>query len=230
MNSPQDPQELKIIQSWMDNAAPWSEAIRASAIPSREAVTNQAILDAVSNMAPRRVLDVGCGEGWLARSLCALRVQTVGVDIVPDLIARAVALGGGEFHVVDYVSMAKREWRGGPFDAAVCNFSLLGNESVESLIAALPFYLDRAGILIIQTLHPLAARGDKPYEDGWRSGSWAGFGSEFSNPAPWYFRTLESWSAMLQRNGFDILERREPRAPRAAVPASVIWICRAQGG
>jgi 2-polyprenyl-3-methyl-5-hydroxy-6-metoxy-1,4-benzoquinol methylase len=230
MNSRQDPQELKIIESWMDNAAPWSEAIRASAIPSRKAVTNQAILDAVTSMAPRRVLDVGCGEGWLARSLCSLGMQTVGVDIVPDLIARAVALGGGEFHVVDYVSMSKRLWRGGPFDAAVCNFSLLGNESVESLIAALPFYLDQRGILIIQTLHPVPSCGDNPYADGWRSGSWAGFGSEFSNPAPWYFRTLESWSAMLQRNGFDILERREPRAARAAAPASVIWICRAQGG
>jgi 2-polyprenyl-3-methyl-5-hydroxy-6-metoxy-1,4-benzoquinol methylase len=229
MNSRQNPQELKIVQSWIENAAPWGDAIRTSAIPSRETVTNQAILDAVSSMAPRHVLDVGCGEGWLARSLYPLGMRVVGIDIVPQLIARAVASGGGEFHVVDYASMAKRQWQGGLFDAAVCNFSLLGHESVESLIGALPFYLGQPGILIIQTLHPVASCGDEPYQDGWRSGSWAGFSSEFTNPAPWYFRTLESWSAMLQRNGFEILERREPRAAGAAAPASVIWICRAQG-
>ncbi len=78
------------------------------------------------------------------------------------------------------------------FDAAVCNFSLLGRESVDSLIAALPRYLGDPGYLIIQTLHPIAACGEQPIEDGWREGSWLGFSSDFNNPAPWYFRTLES--------------------------------------
>jgi hypothetical protein len=46
----------------------------------------------------------------------------------------------------------------------------------------------------------------------------------FRDPAPWYFRTLESWDALLQGCGFDILERREPKAPGALTPASVVWI------
>ena len=80
----------------------------------------------------------------------------------------------------------------------MCNFSLLGKESVDSLIAALPFYLDDTGYLIIQTLHPVAACGDNPYQDGWREGSWLGFSNDFSDPAPWYFRTVDSWSALLK--------------------------------
>jgi 2-polyprenyl-3-methyl-5-hydroxy-6-metoxy-1,4-benzoquinol methylase len=226
MNSPEDPRELQIIRSWYSNAQAWSNAIRTSSIASRKLVTNQAIVDAVAGISPRRVLDIGCGEGWLARTLNALGMTVVGVDVVPELIARANALGGGDFQVCDYDCIARRQWRHEPFDAIVCNFSLLGRESVGSLLAALPHYLAEPGHLIIQTLHPIAACGEASYVDGWRDGSWQGFSSDFSDPAPWYFRTLESWSALLKGCDFEILECREPRAADGVPPASIIWICR----
>lgn len=222
-----DPREQEIIRSWHSNAAPWSEAIRTASIASRKLVTNQAIVDAVCSLSPGRVLDVGCGEGWLARALAERDMRVTGIDAVPALIQQAAAQTASrqaEFLVQDYASVANRQWNGGPFDAAVCNFSLLGADSVESLIAALPAYLERPGHLCIQTLHPVAACGELPYEDGWRAGSWLGFSSDFRDPAPWYFRTIPSWEAMLRRCGFDILECREPKAAGAVSPASIIWI------
>jgi 2-polyprenyl-3-methyl-5-hydroxy-6-metoxy-1,4-benzoquinol methylase len=226
----QDPQEQEIIESWYSNAAPWTRAIRAASIASRKLITDQAIIAAVSSVACRRILDIGCGEGWLARALSDLGMSVTGVDVVPELIAQAGATprtgasGSVAFHVQDYASIANRQWRGGVFDAAVCNFSLLGRESVDSLIAALPHYLAEPGYLIIQTLHPVVACGEQPYQDGWRAGSWRGFSSDFRHPAPWYFRTLGTWTAMLQQCGFDIIECREPKAAGAVTPASVIWI------
>jgi 2-polyprenyl-3-methyl-5-hydroxy-6-metoxy-1,4-benzoquinol methylase len=226
----QDPEEQEIIKSWYCNAAPWTRAIRTASIASRKLITDQAIISAVSSVSCRRILDIGCGEGWLTCALADLGMSVTGVDVVPELIAqaralpRAAASGRAAFHVQDYASIANRRWRGGPFDAAVCNFSLLGRESVDSLIAALPHYLADAGYLIIQTLHPVAACGEQPYQDGWRAGSWSGFSSDFNNPAPWYFRTLGTWRTLLQRCGFDIIECREPKAAGAVTPASVIWI------
>jgi 2-polyprenyl-3-methyl-5-hydroxy-6-metoxy-1,4-benzoquinol methylase len=227
MNSEQDPRELQIIRSWHSNAQAWSRAIASASIASRKLVTNQAIVDAVSGVSPGSVLDIGCGEGWLARALSARGMNVLGVDIVPDLVAAARAQGGGEFQVCEYEAIAKRQWRTASFDAIVCNFSLLGGDSVESLIAALPGHLNEPGFLIVQTLHPVAACGGRPYEDGWREGSWAGFSGDFADPAPWYFRTIESWSALLQRCDFDIVECREPCAADAVTPASIIWICKA---
>ena len=227
----EDPREQEIIRSWYSNAAPWSHAIRTASIASRKLVTNGAIVDAVSSVSPSRVLDLGCGEGWLARALADRGIRTTGIDAVPELIAQAVSQAVSadpalrpEFLVQDYSSIADRRWLGGRFDAAVCNFSLLGADSVERLIAVLPFYLESPGRLIIQTLHPLAACGDQPYVDGWRTGSWLGFSCDFKDPAPWYFRTVESWQAMLKRCGFEILECREPKAAGAVTPASIIWI------
>src|ERR1700733_3486999 len=138
-----DPREQEIIRSWYSNAAPWSQAIRTASIASRKLVTNQAIIDAVSSISPSRVLDLGCGEGWLARALADRGMSVTGIDVVPELIEQAAKQMSPrlEFIVQDYASIASRRWVGGPFDAAVCNFSLLGAASVESLIAALPAYL-----------------------------------------------------------------------------------------
>ena len=228
----QDAEEQEIIRSWHANAAPWARAIRAASIASRKYITNQAIIDAVLSVSCTRILDIGCGEGWLARALSDRGMSATGIDAVPELIAHAAARpsaggsGNAAFYVQDYASIADRRWGGGPYDAAVCNFSLLGRESVDSLLAALPWYLNDPGYLIIQTLHPVAACGEQSYQDGWREGSRVGFSSDFRDPAPWYFRTLKSWTALLQHCGFDILEYREPKATGAVTPASAIWIGR----
>jgi 2-polyprenyl-3-methyl-5-hydroxy-6-metoxy-1,4-benzoquinol methylase len=223
------------LRSWHINASPWSRAIRSASIASRELVTNRAILEAVASISAAqstakreslRVLDVGCGEGWLTRALGSQGMRALGIDAVPELVAAAQISGGGNFQVLDYAAIARGQWRAGPFDVAVCNFSLLGDQSVEALIAGLAAYLANPGYLIIQTLHPVAACGNAPYQDGWRAGNWCGFSSDFSDPAPWYFRTIETWRSLLQRNGFDLLETREPKAATATVPASIIWICK----
>jgi 2-polyprenyl-3-methyl-5-hydroxy-6-metoxy-1,4-benzoquinol methylase len=230
MDEMTDAPEAQIIRSWFINAGPWANAIRTGSIHSRKLVTDRAIVAAVSDVGAKRVLDVGCGEGWLARALSALGIQVTGVDAVPELIAEAGRLGGGEFHLQDYGRIAERRFGGGPFAAAVCNFSLLGHESVASLLDSLGGHLVAQGHLLVQTLHPLAACGGLPYRDGWRTGTWAGFGAEFSDPAPWYFRTLESWVSLLRSCGFDLLECREPTAPGASVPSSVIFMARARAG
>jgi hypothetical protein len=109
-------------------------------------------------------------------------------------------------------------------DVIVCNFALLGKESVEGVFRATPSLLNAHGAFIVQTLHPFVACDDFPYQDGWREGSWAGFSAAFTDPAPWYFRTLESWIKLFLDSGFRLLEVREPLHPKTQKPASVIFI------
>lgn len=75
-----------------------------------------------------------------------------------------------------------------------------------------------------QTLHPLVACGELPYCDGWREGSWVGFDKAFSDPAPWYFRTLESWVRLLREHRLQLRELREPIHPVSRRPASLMLI------
>ena len=182
----------RIVDSWRKNASPWTTAVRGNQIASRTLVTNKAIVDAVLSRSPRTVLDIGCGEGWLARSLAEHGIRPIGVDVVPALIEQATKSGGGEFRVASYEEIAAGSLDVS-VDLVVANFSLIGKESVENVMRRAPSLLKSGGSLVIQTLHPVASCGDESYSDGWRAGSWAGFSEEFSDPAPWYFRTMESW-------------------------------------
>ena len=220
--------DAKIVDSWHKNATPWTSAVRESQIESRTLVTNQAVVDAVLSRSPNVVLDIGCGEGWLVRALAAWGVRAIGVDVVPDLIDQARRAGGGEFRVASYEAIAEGELEL-TVDVAVANFALIGKDSVSNLIRRVPSLLNEGGALIVQTLHPLIATGDEPYADGWRTGSWAGFSSDFTDPAPWYFRTLESWMKLFTDSGFRVLELREPLHPRTQRPASALFIAEVSG-
>ena len=215
--------DARIVDSWRKNASPWTTAVRENQIASRALVTNKAIVDAVLSRSPQTVLDIGCGEGWLARALAEHGVSAVGVDVVPALIEQARKAGGGEFRISSYEDIAAGRLDVS-VDLVVANFSLIGKESVEGVIRRAPSLLNSGGSLVIQTLHPVASCGDESYADGWRTGSWAGFSEEFSDPAPWYFRTMESWETLLANSGFRIRETREPVHPETGKPASVIFI------
>ncbi|WP_407275684.1 class I SAM-dependent methyltransferase [Halothiobacillus sp. DCM-1] len=216
--------EQAIRQSWARNAAVWAEVVRADAIASRREVTNAAILQVLRRYAPRRLLDIGCGEGWLMRQMNLHGATCVGIDAEPTLISAACGAGGGEFAVCDYAGLADWARRTGraPFDVCVCNFSLIGAQSTEAVFAAAQHLLVPGGRLVVQTLHPGAVGGSEDYVSGWRAGSWSGFDARFTEPAPWYFRTLSDWFALFVRHGFCLEVLQEPVDPSTRRPVSLI--------
>lgn len=215
-----DANETLLDQRWRQHSDAWIDAVRARRIPSRVAVTDQALVDAILDYRPDTLLDLGCGEGWLARRLAPLGIAVTGIDAAPALIDAAREAGGGRFVVAGYDALPPAL---GSFAMAVSNFALLGKEPVERLFAALPQRLP-GGHFIVQTLHPLIACGEQPYRDGWRRDSWTAFSAGVEEPPPWYFRTLESWVRLFGAHGLRLLELREPRAPATGQPASVVFI------
>ncbi len=223
---PNPPDDTEVLAAWRSSAAPWTAAVRDGRIESRRLVTDRAVVDAVMARAPRTALDLGCGEGWLARALAERGVRVTGVDAVPALVEAARQRGGGDFRVASYeeVAAGALDVR---VDVVVANFALIGGGAVDAVVARAPALLAPGGALVVQTLHPLVAVGDGPYADGWRPGSWAGFGPEFTHPAPWYFRTLESWVRLLIGSGLRLVDLREPVHPATGRPASVILVAAA---
>ncbi|MGB6298869.1 MAG: class I SAM-dependent methyltransferase [Rivularia sp. (in: cyanobacteria)] len=228
-----------VIDSWNQNASAWINTIENDEIESRKLVTNKAIIDAIVSYSPATILDIGCGEGWLTRELTIRGIEAWGVDAVDKLIEKA-QLNCGKFLVASYEDIVNNIpltpltipptpleegglFPGSKFDAAVCNFSLLGKETVDSLIDSIPNLLKNQKLLFIQTLHPVVACGESPYIDGWRQELWNNFNSDFT-AAPWYFRKLETWINLLKSSGFTILECREPINSLTQKPASIIFI------
>lgn len=221
--------EAEIQQAWIRNAAGWTRAIGEQRIESRRAATDAAILDAVLGQRPRRVLDVGCGEGWLSRALAKEGVDVVGFDGSSALIEDARDAGGASFLALSYEAFAARPSTvGADYDVAVCNFSLLGRH-IGPLLNACGSVLDADGRLVIQTVHPLNHGEAEPYADGWRREEFRGIGEGFHASMPWYFRTFSSWVGELCRARFTLADVREPQLPGRGGPASLILVARRSG-
>ncbi|WP_281558782.1 class I SAM-dependent methyltransferase [Thalassomonas sp. RHCl1] len=231
--------DQQIIKSWLKNAAPWTAAIDNDEITSRVEVTNLAVIELLLTLCSQKcskrqslkLLDLGCGEGWLIRALDkALQksgdagvIDMLGTDVVPELIANAEKQGVGRFKTLSYEALSFENLQE-KFDVIVCNFSLLGEQSVNRVFAQVQDLLNNEGVFVVQTLHPVSACGDQPYRDGWRSGSWQGFSEDFVDPPPWYFRTLPSWLALFTDNGLTSPEIIEPKRCNNSAPLSVIFV------
>ncbi|MBD0341635.1 MAG: class I SAM-dependent methyltransferase [Microcoleus sp. Co-bin12] len=223
------PREQQIQQSWEANADAWTRAIDQNQIESRRAATDEAILQAVLRCRPRRVLDVGCGEGWLVRALANRGVQVVGVDGSPALVEIACEKGNGCFRAIGYDEIiADPAILGQSYDGIVCNFSLLGEE-IGDLLRSLRQAIVSDGHLLIQTVHPFTACQQQPYIDRWKTETFDNFGGDFREPMPWYFRTVSSWFQQVSEAGWRLREFEEPIHPQTKIPLSMLMICQSPG-
>lgn len=214
----------EVIDAWRENAANWTDVVRKKLIDSRNLATDEAIVGAVMSCHPASVLDLGCGEGWLTRVLSERGITCTGVDAIPSLIDSAKSLGGGDFRVASFDELSE-SGLDVIVDAVVANFSLIGGDAVDAVIRHVPHLLNPRGYLIVQTVHPAFAEV-LPYRDGWVEGSWVGCPAGFTKPAPWYFRTIETWIRTIRDSGLQIVEVKEPLHPQTGKPASLILIAR----
>jgi 2-polyprenyl-3-methyl-5-hydroxy-6-metoxy-1,4-benzoquinol methylase len=217
--------------SWDDNAAAWTTAVRDGRIPSRRAGTDAAIVAACNRYQPHRILDVGCGEGWLARALSSPGRDVLGIDGSARLIDEANGLASADtasharFETVSYETIATSDAPArGPWDLIVLNFALLDEDFVP-LLRALGNRLEPLGTLLIQTVHPWMLVGDGPYASGWREETFAAFDVPFPAPMPWYYRTLGAWTEALRDGGLCIRLIEEPVHPETGRPLSLLMHC-----
>jgi hypothetical protein len=115
----------------------------------------------------------------------------------------------------------------GPFDLVVCNFALL-DDALAPTLAALRARLAPAGRLIVQTVHPWVAKGDAPYERGWRTETFAAFDERFPAAMPWFYHTLGDWVAAARDAGLVVDALEEPLHPETRQPLSLLLTCSAR--
>jgi 2-polyprenyl-3-methyl-5-hydroxy-6-metoxy-1,4-benzoquinol methylase len=206
-------------RSWDRNAENWTRVVRDRLIPSRRAGTDGAVLSAIAELAPERLLDIGCGEGWLIRAAVARTgCAAVGIDGAAALIEAARAADPTSiYHVLGYDSFAASDI-GADFDVAVFNYSLFA-EDIAPLLCAAASRLAPGGAILIQTLHP----GDGQ-EDGWRTEDFTAFNGGDWAAMPWYYRTLGSWRAALSDAGLEVRNMREPAAEDGRI-LSLLMVC-----
>ncbi|MBQ4914039.1 methyltransferase domain-containing protein [Maribacter sp. MMG018] len=199
-----------ILDSWNKNAEEWIKIIDNDKIPSR-VFTNKAIIKAIEKDSGEKILDIGCGEGWLTRSISNMGKHAVGFDATEALLKNARKKGSEEYYNITYDEIVNGKAHPlAPFDTAIFNFSLYQEKGLETLLKKVKELLTSNGTIIIQTLHPyfLIANGGN-YQSRSISDSWKGLPGNFTDGHDWYARTFEDWTKVINVAGLHIIDLRE---------------------
>ncbi len=116
------------------------------------------VLQLLGLRAGERVLDIGCGNGALARKMAELGAQVDAVDFSPKMIALARRRSPGGaigYNVVDatdesaLLRLGERR-----YDAITCTMALMDMPSIRPLFRAASQLLREDGCLVFATAHP----------------------------------------------------------------------------
>lgn len=153
------------------------------------------VLELLAARPGEHILDVGCGDGVLTKKIADLGCNVVGVDSSPDFVASARKLG------LTVVEKSASDMEFGPrFDAAFSNAALHWMKDADTVIERVArslrpggrFVAEMGGHGCVKTL--LTALIE---ELGRR-----GFDGHAVNP--WYFPTVEDYTARLAAAGFEV--------------------------
>jgi cyclopropane fatty-acyl-phospholipid synthase-like methyltransferase len=219
------------VRVWTENARPWVRAVRGCAVPGRQDGKDRAILSALAARKPRRVLDMGCGEGWLVRHAReALGCHAGGIDAAPPLIdAARRADPQGSYSVAEYARLCEGAWPSAAperaFDAVVFNFALFSNP-VSPILAVAATRLTKGGAILVQTIstETLPADRGEPVE-GWRTETFEAFEGGPWAPMDWYCRSLDAWLLQAAAAGLTVSQTAIVRQDR---PLSLLMVLQPQ--
>ncbi len=197
------------MRSWEKNAAEWIRVMKKGQLASRH-FTNPAIEKAVVSLPGSKILDMGCGEGWLVRNLTHVGKSMVGIDATAALIDFAKKQTGN-FYQITFEEIANgAKIPEAPYDVIVFNFSIYLADALEKLLISLKKTLSKNGHLVIQTLHPFFFMEQQlPYESQTIHDSWKGLSGNWSDGHSWYARTFEDWIGILQASGYKLIRLQE---------------------
>jgi SAM-dependent methyltransferase len=143
---------------WDENAAAWLRWARSPELDHAFWHMNLPTLIELLPPPGEITLDVGCGEGRVARALKELGHVVVGVESSPAL-ARAATEGDSAFevHVADAAAMPLPD---GLADVAVASLSLMNMDDMPGVVSEVARVLRPEGRLCFSILHPINSWGD----------------------------------------------------------------------
>ena len=177
------------------------------------------------------VLEIGCGEGRVARTLTALGYRVTATDAVPAMVAAAAAARSAERHLV--ADAAALPFAAASFDRVMAYNVLMDVADMAAVLREVRRVLRPSGQLIASIVHPFRDRGrfagPEPEADFVLKGSYFGRvrfdGIEERDGKEMHFagwsQPLESYAAALEQAGLAIASLREPLPDLAVAPRLV---------
>jgi SAM-dependent methyltransferase len=206
---------------WERHAAWWQREYTAGADPEYEELLLPLVAEHLAGT--QRVLDVGCGEGQIARRVAASGTTVVGLDPTWSQVGVARSRGGGPAY-----ARARAEAlpvRSESFDAVVVCAALEHVDDYELAIREVARVLTDGGRFVLVLAHPLLQAPGSGWVDDrilgeqyWRVGAYLRDDRRFDEVAPgvdllFIHRPLSRYVHAMGRAGLVIDDMEEPAPP-----------------
>lgn len=214
--------------AWEAAAEAWSRFIDAGD-PFRTQLVDPVVFRFLGEVRGKKILDAGCGEGYLARALAERGAAITGVDGSVELIRIAKRKSSASITFLAHDLRDPLPFRDREFDFVVCNLALQDFDPIEGAMREFSRVLTPQGTFAISILHPTFSSCEvsgglqkdlksfilqqvphykivyyhTPHRDTWRV---RGVGMETA----YYHRSIEHYAEALRSAGFVITDLREP--------------------
>jgi SAM-dependent methyltransferase len=204
----------------------YRSAVRPGPWSANHVMEEPALLDALGDVRGARILDLGCGDASIGRTLLAAGCRDyLGIDASARMVeaARDALLGtSGEAR---HDTIERFTAPPGSFDVVISRAALHYVADVDATLSACHDCLAPGGRIVFTVVHPVItshdarASTDEPrtawlvddyFDEGPRELDWLG------ERVVWHHRTVERYVCSLQRAGFRLtaLSECEPRPER----------------
>jgi 2-polyprenyl-3-methyl-5-hydroxy-6-metoxy-1,4-benzoquinol methylase len=230
--------EKEIARAWDESAEFWSRRYTEFGDINRQFVIDPAIFRMLGSVHGLRILDAGCGNGYLCRLLAKKGAKVSGVDISKRFIEIAKkkekeAPLGIDYYVSSVCDL--KMFADGIFDIVVSNLVLMDVTDLNKTFSEFRRVLKPNGKLVFSIMHPCFA---SPPVHGWvreprdsdRKEDWLFWKVDryfdrtievwryFDSPPLYsYHRPLSDYVKALLNNGFVITDFEEPIPSREAM-------------
>lgn len=209
-------EEGEIREVWDALAKDWQKHVGTDGDLNRILSSDPVLWHFAGDVAGKRVLDAGCGSGYLSRQLRDRGATVTGVDLSERMILMACKGRGGEgieFRVDSCSTLTTLDSES--FDLVVANYVLMDTPDLDAALRSFCRVLAPNGAAVVVFSHPcfLQGRGrrssDGPYFEQQRREDppWGHFRRNFV----WFHRPLSDYWKAFRAAGFAVEEFEEPR-------------------
>jgi len=213
----------EILDFWNRVADDWQIQVGTAGDRNRILNSDPVLWAFAGDVTGLKVLDAGCGTGYLAKQLSDRGALVTGVDLSERMIAISRAQYPGIDFRVDSCSELGTV-HNDEFDLLIANYVLMDTPDLEGSVQAFSRVLRPEGVAVLVFSHPCFPAGGATLSESagetnyrWRHSyferarrvdpPWAHFTSEFI----WFHRPLSDYWKAFREAGFVVVDFEEPR-------------------
>jgi 2-polyprenyl-3-methyl-5-hydroxy-6-metoxy-1,4-benzoquinol methylase len=208
---PDDPARYDDFASWYHD---WVAALEDDLVA-------KSLFELIRPVENQRILDLGCGQGRIARAFAAHKNDVVGVDLSEELLAIARADDTSRITYIHADVCTTEWWDGAPFDGVVSSMALMDIDDLDGALSTAATTLRPDGWFAWSIIHPaFPGIGDigsswptagSYFDEGW----WNTGGDGVRGRVGSNHRTLSTYLNAMLAHGFALEAADEPRWQRS---------------